>query len=257
MAHAGAVLEYDLDEYIERLMAYEWFGEESFAMARALLRAGDTVVDAGAHVGSFSALAAAAVGSVGSVYSIEANPRQVERLRHHAAINGGGGAWHIIPGALAPRAGDDVLLHVAACQGDASLAAPDNNEATVPVAVRTITFDDLAAGWGKVALLKIDIEGAEPGAFAGGRAWMSSDAAPDFIIAEFNPMMLGRMGSSPGALLEMLVGFGYAAYTMRWRGAARVVVAPAGDTPDLSANTDLLLCRRGREGRLASFLARR
>lgn len=248
VAHGCALLDYDLEQYIERLMAYEWFGEEPFAAARLLLRPGDTFVDAGAHAGYFSAMAAGVVGPGGRVVSIEANPRQAARLRAHAALNAALAPWNVVEGALAHRSGETLTLHIAANHGDATLAAPGGNVTQERVAVRTVALDEVAADWGPVALMKIDIEGAEPMALEGGARWFASPNAPAMVLAEFNPALLAALGSSPRALLDRFTQLGYAAHTLRWRGTRRVAVAPAGPTPDLSRNTDLLLVRpEGRE----------
>lgn len=52
------------------------------------LKAGDTFVDVGANAGIYTLTAAALVGSIGRVLSIEPNPAVLERLKFNMALNG-------------------------------------------------------------------------------------------------------------------------------------------------------------------------
>jgi hypothetical protein len=85
--------------------------------------------------------------------------------------------------------------------------------------VATTTIDEYVAQHrlGRVDVIKMDIEGAEPLALRGGRKLLCSDAAP-VIILELNPKTLQQGGSSAEELLWLLSGLGYRFYPIATYG---------------------------------------
>lgn len=134
----------------------------------ARLRPGDALVDAGANIGVFSVLAARLVGPSGRIVAIEMMPDTARRLRETLALNGISGV-KVVEAALADVA-DQTLWAQApeGLSGQASLVAQAFRVAQVArVAVRTTTLDLACADLGPVALIKLDLEGAEALALAG------------------------------------------------------------------------------------------
>lgn len=138
------------------------------------LRAGDTFVDIGANSGYFTVLASALVGPAGRVAAFEPNPVVRRRLDQNIARNGGHERVCVESCALSDRSEDHVRLYVPEHDGFATLV-PDQTHASSYLAganaidVRTSTFDDwyAASGLGRIALMKIDVEGAELQVLAG------------------------------------------------------------------------------------------
>ena len=87
---------------------------------------------------------------------------------------------------------------------------PSPGHENVAVRVPAVTIDGYVAAEGleQVRLVKMDIEGAEPGALAGGAQLFSRDDAPD-VLCEVNPFLLDRAGSSAADLLQRFEGYGY------------------------------------------------
>jgi FkbM family methyltransferase len=96
MFHVGQsrlIMDLDLASSVQKGMAdalldggrYE---EATSAFMERTIKAGDTVIDVGAHVGYFSLLMAALVGPTGRVLAFEPNPENYQRLLSHLAING-------------------------------------------------------------------------------------------------------------------------------------------------------------------------
>ncbi|SFG20623.1 methyltransferase, FkbM family [Novosphingobium sp. CF614] len=151
-----------------------------YAAARALLRPGDTVVDAGANIGAFSVFAARLIGPGGHLIAIEMMPRTAVRLRANLARNGL--TADIVEAALAASPGLTVTAAIDPAKGgQATLALAHTLDRPETLSMTTRTLDEVLSGVGRIALLKLDIEGAELDALAGARATL---ARTDAIIFE-------------------------------------------------------------------------
>jgi FkbM family methyltransferase len=137
------------------------------------IRAGDTVLDVGAHAGYASLIAAAQVGPSGRVIAFEPNPSNVEMLHRNLNANMD----------LAPR----VSLEQMAVSGTTGTARFGGHETTGALArdgyeVRTTTIDDFAlARQIRPAVIKMDIEGGETLALDG-MSTIASTCRPALII---------------------------------------------------------------------------
>ena len=75
---------------VSRAMFYKpsnWNGARDMCFLRKLVRAGDTIVDIGANVGSHAIPLAKALGTTSQVYAFEPHPRTFAYLRANAALN--------------------------------------------------------------------------------------------------------------------------------------------------------------------------
>lgn len=123
------------------------------------LRAGDTVVDVGAHGGFFTTLAAARVGARGRVIAVEPAPENLALLRENIRRNRLRNV-RVVPVAAARRAGISRLYWSPGLTGH-SLVTRRTPRARD---VRTATLDTITrrhAPRGAIALVKIDAEAAE------------------------------------------------------------------------------------------------
>lgn len=84
----GSVMLVDIAEHIQRNIyffgAYELGTVDLF---RKISKPGMTIIDIGANVGQYTVLAAAAVGTSGTVHAFEPDLRNAERLRANLAAN--------------------------------------------------------------------------------------------------------------------------------------------------------------------------
>lgn len=202
-------LRLDPGDLNDRSFYFGIIGSEHIGLLSRLLRPSDCVIDVGANVGYFSAVAARFVGLQGRVHAIEANPVLVDRLRmvvgevpqgpiqiHHGAV------WHssgVIP------------FHVAAeVSGWSSLIGNDTFKTGYTVQVPAVTLDEFVQreGIGRVRLLKLDIEGAETDALRGASRLLSSGSV-DYIIVEAEPYRLKVFGHSGEELAALIEGHGY------------------------------------------------
>ena len=166
-----------------------------------LVKAGDLVLDLGAHVGSFS-LAAAAAGC--RVVAVEASPANVALLRASAARNGFADL-HVVHAAAADAPGT-LEFCVRGPWGHVATEAVDLPTTPVPA----VTVDELLAelGLGPPAFVKIDIEGSEIPAIRGMAATLGGPAAPT-LLYESNGHTLHLFGDSPTDLVGALHALGY------------------------------------------------
>lgn len=183
-----------------------------------LLRPGDVFVDGGANMGLFSLIAAAAVGPSGRVLACEPAPETMALLRANVAENRFRTLQlHEVALSDHPHRARFTVFDVAS-SGLASFAPARPGGHVVEVAATTL--DALTAALdAPVAVVKLDIEGAEVKALRGAAALVARDA-PVFLI-ELEPEHLARQGSSIADVRAALEPHGYAAYAITPDGGLR------------------------------------
>lgn len=121
------------------------------------IRPGCTVLDIGANIGIYTMLAAKRGARV---FAVEADPDNVEKLRHHVALNGFEDRVTIFPVAVGREAGSITLFRDPANSGHSNVF-----EGVDPVEVPLTTVDALDLP--PIDVCKMDIEGNELAALAG------------------------------------------------------------------------------------------
>ncbi len=184
---------------------------------RRWLREGDVAIDVGANVGWHTLLMGAIVGPRGRVFAFEPNPTTRARLERAIAENG---FRHVSaePFALSDRrgpAGFDAPPAGQLWDGTGRLTGA----AAAPSRVECTTLDAFIAERrpGRVALVKIDVEGWEPAVLAGADAVVAADRP--LILFEYDAAYIGRCGSTGGALVEWLRARGYELFNLPPRRA--------------------------------------
>ena len=186
------------------------FDTDEMDFLERYLRPGDRFVDVGANVGTYTLLGASLVGPSGRVDAFEPVPQLAEELRRNIALNGI--ESYVFPhdvavtdyaGEVRFRADRDVSSRIA-------IDRDPHNRVTV---VRCDRLDDLLPD-GEIALMKIDVEGAEAAVLRGFIEHLNA-GNPPVIILEVLPSQLERQGSSLREVLDILAAAGYesAAYS--------------------------------------------
>lgn len=154
---------------------------EFFKAIERHLKSGDVAIDAGANIGAVTVFMAKRVAPGGRIIAVEMLPNTAARLRHNIALNDLD-AVEVVEQALSDRAGETVLASVAdGVFGQASIAAGTNAGRLVRrVEVKTTTLDVITSSIQVIALLKLDLEGAEPKALAGALATLARTSAVIF-----------------------------------------------------------------------------
>jgi FkbM family methyltransferase len=199
----------------------------------ARVRPGQAVLDVGANAGYFTVLAGRAVGAAGTVYAFEPYAANVALVHANVRLNALTNV-RVFPFALAERWD---CFSAYAVDTNAGLLAYDGDALALPArdVVFSARLDDLLAAAPRVDVIKIDVEGFEHRALAGGAGIIARHRP--LIFTELLPEAL-RMASgvSPEEYLAFLAGFGYAISVIREDGtlldcgtdAARVLAAIGG-----------------------------
>ena len=123
------------------------------------LREGDNVVDVGANIGSLSIASALRVGR-GQVLALEPHPRIFGYLQGNLALNG---VSNVTPVNMALGDAIGELWFSDERSDDQNSVAQEGEGIRVPVT----TLDKAASEFGRISLLKIDVEGFEVAVLSG------------------------------------------------------------------------------------------
>ena len=166
---------------------------------RLWLEKGDFVVDAGANIGLFTAVACDQVVPEGVVVAIEPTPNLAHMIKQNAALLGHSQAT-VREAALGKEAGRAKFAFAAGNETavSQSLAVGELPQGTASVReVEVISLRGAVGDRGREpALVKLDVEGVEHQALLGcPDGWRTKDG-PLWVI-ECHPEALGRFGTSP------------------------------------------------------------
>ena len=176
-------------------------------LVKDILRPGDAFVDIGANIGWFTLLAAPLVGDTGKVIAFEPEPANMAILKQNIALN----TLHNVELAATAVADRNETMTLYLCptdRGSHALYRTDDGRSSIQVAA--VRLDDyLGAFAGRIALIKMDIEGAEGQAVAGMQSLLKRNPGVK-IIMEFSPLALNKCGTAPADLLALLSNLGFA-----------------------------------------------
>jgi FkbM family methyltransferase len=203
----GLEFQLDLGEWIQRNIYLGTYEPQETRLVAAFLKPGMTVIDVGANVGYYTALAASKVRKEGRIFAIEPDATAFAQLETLIATNHlSARAFNI---GLGEKSGEGCLYQMPESRNNTpTMIAHDGHAPKSTVKIRTL--DDCLDDWRvpHVDLLKIDVEGWEPRIFEGARRALASGRI-DAILCEFNEHWLRAGGSSSEALWKMLAGFGF------------------------------------------------
>lgn len=148
-----------------RFPIYEINADDVYRMSEVLdgLAPDPTVVDIGAHIGSFSTAVCAAVPGA-TVHAYEASPSTADWLERNVAVNNLGHRLLVHRSAVSDHRGSIELIDNGEASAHNGLTAPADSGSLVTVPC--VTFADIhAAAGGRIDVIKSDAEGAEYGVF--------------------------------------------------------------------------------------------
>jgi FkbM family methyltransferase len=175
------------------------------------LKPGDVFVDVGASHGYFTLIAASRVGRAGRVYAFEPNPPVFRQLADHVRLNGFDDRVRLADIALADTNGEATFF-VSRCATNSGLSSLKVTEPRVRAGVLSpqhsvrVTAETFDCWYGRtkpgsIAVVKIDVEGAEDRVFDGMTSTLHSGAIRSIVCeTEWD-----------GGVPDRLAAFGYVA----------------------------------------------
>ncbi len=217
-------------KFLERGRHYE--PDVSLMMCK-IVEAGDVVVDVGANAGFFTVLLGALTGASGRVVSFEPGDNNLPRLKNNIALNKLTNialvekAASDAPGEIkffinSDDSGGNALWDVGTFPGNVkSAAAPQ----AVTIQATTVDAEFERLGLPSPKLIKVDTEGAELQVLGGCKKMLAGCRVP-FVIAEYHPFGLVKMGTAPEALRAFMEGLGYSTFAMYYDGTMPKLIPP-------------------------------
>jgi FkbM family methyltransferase len=199
---------------------------------RRWVPSGGVVIDVGANVGFFTLRFADWVGAKGWVVAIEPEARNhAELLRRLARRDFAERV--VLHRAVADRVAGEVMLEVNPDHPG------DHKIGSAGVAIPALTVDDLRAATGRpVALIKIDVQGAEMRVLEGATTVLACDRPALFV--EVDAGALSRFGTSTAELFSFLEGFGYLPHRLTHQGPEPMAIRLIEELIERDAYTDIL-----------------
>jgi FkbM family methyltransferase len=193
------------------------------------IRAGDAVVDVGAHKGGFLYWLRHYVAAPGKVYGFEPQPPLAQYLKEVVVMQG----WDnvTVEATGLSSANGAMELFIPAPPGEpspgATLSPVDPNAPHHSVRVPVVTLDDYfrQRGSPRITFIKCDCEGHEIEVFKGGESLLRRDHPVLLFECEQRHMP----GSSPAVVFDYLRGLGYRGFFF----------GPAGLTPVEQFRTEI------------------
>lgn len=184
------------------------------AMVLDQVGSGWTIIDVGAHVGTFAIPFARRVGPTGRVVAVEPYEPSARLLEINAALNLVHNTVDVVQAALGRREGTAVLRASGHRNTGATYAEPLADGAALPedAAISTMTLDALTTGMGldRVDLVKIDVEGMEFDVLMGGAETIQRWTP--LLYLEVASSQLERASATTREMESLLRSWGYRFY---------------------------------------------
>ena len=202
LPHVGW-LAFEPGDDVATFLRQGWFEAAEQAMLWLYGRPGDTVLDIGAHVGLFSAIAQQVVMPGGRVIAVEPASRTAELLRRNT-----GGQVTVIEAAVGETRGRQMLHSGGSGRSAYNTLSGGAGEGDVEVDV--ITIDQMLEEQGieHAAFVKLDVEGMELAAWHGASLSVEQRRLA-VVMIEFTEPNLQRAGTSSQTLFEAITASGY------------------------------------------------
>lgn len=171
------------------------------AAIKQLVLPGDRVVDVGANFGWYTTLFATLVKD-GLVVACEPEPGVFAVLQENIRLNGLREAVRTRNVCVGQRSGSVQLASRPGESGLAHVVAPGQAEGGIEVEMVLLDIE-LGDEGGKVAFMKIDVEGFELEVLRGARTLLEHDNPP-ILLLELNDEALARAGTGRGEVLSFL-----------------------------------------------------
>jgi FkbM family methyltransferase len=186
------------------------YEHENFAFLKSCCGDGATILDIGAHIGLFSAIAAKIAGEYGKIFAFEPAPNTVPVLHQTIRINELGHLVSPVNQAMGKDVGKTTFfISDTEADNSNSLVSYKEDRKLNGVEVDVNTIDNFVSTkhLTKVDFIKIDVEGAEYDTLRGGIE-VFKKFRPSFILA-IHPEPIEKKGDKPEDIYDLLVQLKY------------------------------------------------
>jgi FkbM family methyltransferase len=235
------VFELDLNDMIQRQIYFGLYDKADVSFLNRLVKPGDIVFDVGGNIGFYTLNLARKVGTAGKVHVFEPIPENIMAIERNVELNSLQSSVIINPIAVS-SVERELQLYISSRSdnsGWASIVASKFRPDCLNV--KAISLDAYVAqnDIEHVALIKMDIEGAELQALQGMSQLLGCEDAP-MIYFEINPFLLEKQAINPIDVKQFLSSFGFTLYALQKKQMIRV--SPAA--PEYSLRNILATKRR-------------
>jgi len=199
------------------LMHGEWEPEET-ELVKKLIKPGDVFVDVGANLGYYTLLAIRVGAS--QVYAFEAQESTYELLGKNVIINWMSSVVRCEHLAVFSHTTDLEFFVRNSYPGNSSIGVSSADQlkkwfdTATKTIVHAVSLDDYFADKpGKIDLLKVDVEGAEPAVFEGARRIITENRAIK-ILCEWSPDQMSTAQQNPEPLVDLWADLGLRAFVL-------------------------------------------
>lgn len=186
------------------------YEEDNFSFLKSVCGEGAVVLDIGAHIGLFSAIAARVAGDSGKVFAFEPAPNTLPVLYQTIRINQLGNVISPVNQAMGKETGK-ITFFISDEEADNSNSLvsykQDRKLNGVEVDVNTIDHFVASKKLNRVDFIKIDVEGAEFDTIRGG-VEVFRKYQPSFILA-IHPEPIEKKGDKLEDIYDFLLSLNY------------------------------------------------
>jgi FkbM family methyltransferase len=211
---SGLSFRADLRQPIAKtLFFYGHYEQNVTSVLLRYLGEGQTAIDAGAHLGYWTLLMAAATGPAGAVYSFEPNPQTLAELEANVRLNDFSHVQTFSHALGAERGTHEFYFGSVERSDVASLIRTPAAAKSRTIVVDSVRLDDFCRERGirRVDLLKMDIEGGEGYAIEGMREGIA-EGLYRCVLLELHPQALVQLSIGPSDILDVFQSAGYRCY---------------------------------------------
>jgi FkbM family methyltransferase len=196
LVHAifGEVLAFKGDLITGQLIDYGAHTRCELAFLSHFVDRGDTVIDLGAHIGTFTVPLAQRVGPAGRVVAVEADPRNYALLVANVERNGLGEQVRTLNAVAGNSTEEYQLVRNSANTG---MSQPVLKTVAHGTAMQGIALNDIVQSEGRVDIIKIVVQGMELDVLRGAEEVLRKEP---LLYVQVHSETLGQYGASPAQL---------------------------------------------------------